>query len=72
MIKNKMIMTKKLADTIMDAHCALAVAAMSSESNGKITVEMMEQAGDFARSSFTALATSFEEAFDAEWEIIGD
>ena len=64
---DKMKMTQKLANDLMDCLCALAISA-----NGRIpeTDEEFEQCKQYAKDTFMTLCDQWEQVTGETWEVI--
>lgn len=64
---DKMEMTQKLANDLMDCLCALAISA-----NGRIpeTEEEFEQCQQYAKDTFMTLCDQWEQVTGETWEVI--
>ena len=64
---DKMEMTQKLANDLMDCLCALAISA-----NGRIpeTDEEFEQCKQYAKDTFMTLCDQWEQVTGETWEVI--
>lgn len=64
---DKMKMTQKLANDLMDCLCALAISA-----NGRIpeTEEEFEQCQQYAKDTFMTLCDQWEQVTGETWEVI--
>ena len=74
MTKEKMIMTKKLANQLMDNLMCVAISATSGaiqDSNGHCNQEQMEFAQEYARQAFCDILEAWEDSTDKQWSITG-
>ena len=74
MAKEKMIMTKKLADQLMDSLTCVAISATGGviqDSNGNCNQEQMEFVQEYARQAFCDILEAWEDVTDKEWNITG-
>lgn len=64
---DKMEMTQKLANDLMDCLCALAISA-----NGRIpeTEEEFEQCQQYAKDTFMTLCDQWEQVTGETWEVV--
>ena len=69
----EMIMTKKLADQLMDTLACVAISAMGGviqHEDGSFDQEQMDYAQTYARNTFCELLEAWEEMTGKEWNII--
>lgn len=70
-----MTMTYKLANTLMETLCCLAISGMITNKDAVITdardlpENMLELAEKFAQTTFQEICGEWEEIFDEEWKI---
>jgi hypothetical protein len=73
---NTMIMTKTLAEELMDNLACLALSAMGGvpvDENGElldIPEEVMEKVSDYAKTTFVQLCDEWKEATGKDWDIV--
>ena len=70
----KMIMTKKLANQLMDTLMCVAISATGGviqDSNGHCNREQMEFAQEYARQAFCGILENWEDRTDKQWSITG-
>ena len=68
----KMIMTKKMADMIMDSLACIAIAASGGvivDKFGEFDEKQIEWASDYARVTFCRLLEEWEEVNEKKWII---
>ena len=74
MTKEKMIMTKKLANQLMDDLMCVAISATGGviqDSNGHCNQEQMNFAQEYARQVFCDILEALEDVTNKEWSITG-
>ena len=72
MEKEKMIMTKKLADQTMETLVCIAISATGGAvmtETGGINAEQLSFANAYAKQTFIKLLSEWEEIIGTEWEI---
>ena len=69
-MKNKMKMSSKLATALMDALCCTYLSAASANGYDIRDEEILNDASNFARSTFREILEAFE-GVDCEWSIEG-
>ena len=72
MEKEKMIMTKKLADQIMETLACIAISATGGATvttTGEINIEQLNYAETYAKEAFIELLSYWEEVMGKEWDI---
>ena len=70
----KMIMTKKLADQLMDDLMCVAISATGGaiqDSNGHCNQEQIDFAQEYARQAFCDILEAWEDYTDKQWSITG-
>ena len=70
----KMIMTKKLADQLMDSLMCVAISATGGaiqDSNCHCNQEQMDFAQEYARQAFCDILEAWEDYTDKQWNITG-
>lgn len=69
----KMIMTEKLANQLMDCLACVAISATGGiiqEVYGDFSQEQMKFAEIYARATFCNILEAWEESMEKEWDII--
>ena len=64
-----MIMTKKLADQLMDTLACVAISATGGVDPENINQKQMEYAENYAKETFCDLLEAWEELTGKEWKI---
>ena len=64
-----MIMTKKLADQLMEALMCMAISATGGVDPENINQEQMEYAENYTKETFCDLLGAWEEVTGKEWKI---
>ena len=64
-----MIMTKKLADQLMETLMCVAISATGGVDPNNIDEKQMEYCGVYANTTFVELLEAWEELTGKEWEI---
>ena len=64
-----MIMTKKLADQLMETLMCVAISATGGVDPDNIDEKQMEYCGEYAKTTFCDLLGAWEELTVEEWEI---
>ena len=64
-----MIMTKKLADQLMETLMCVAISATGGVDSNNINQEQMEYAENYAKETFCDLLEAWEELTGKEWNI---
>ena len=70
----KMVMTEKLANQLMDTLACVAISATGGaieDDNGHFNQEQMEFAQEYARQAFCDILGAWEEQMGKEWNIGG-
>ena len=70
----KMIMTEKLANQLMDDLMCVAISATGGaiqDSNGHCNQEQMDFAQEYARQAFCDILEVWEDYTDKQWSITG-
>ena len=70
----KMVMTEKLANQLMDTLACVAISATGGaiqDANGHFNQEQMEFAQAYARQTFCDILEAWEEQMGKEWDIDG-
>ena len=67
-----MIMTKKLADQLMETLMCVAISATGGVDPNNIDEKQMEYCGEYANTTFVELLEAWEELTGEEWEIEED
>ena len=70
---NKMVMTEKLANQLMDCLACVAISATGGiiqNENGDFNQVQMKIAEEYARETFYNILESWEESIEKEWEIV--
>lgn len=68
----KMVMTEKLANQLMDTLMCVAISATGGaiqDANGHFNQEQMEFAQEYARQAFCDILGAWEEQMGKEWNI---
>ena len=68
----KMVMTKKLANQLLDTLACVAISATGGaiqDANGHFNQEQIEFAQEYARQAFYNILDAWEEPMDKEWSI---
>lgn len=68
----KMVMTEKLANQLMDTLACVAISATGGaieDANGNFNQEQMEFAQAYARQTFCDILEAWEEQMGKEWNI---
>lgn len=68
----KMVMTEKLANQLMDTLACVAISATGGaieDANGNFNQEQMEFAQTYARQTFCDILEAWEEQMGKEWDI---
>ena len=68
----KMVMTEKLANQLMDTLMCVAISATGGaiqDANGHFNQEQMEFAQEYARQAFCDILGAWEEQMGKEWDI---
>jgi hypothetical protein len=68
----KMVMTEKLANQLMDTLMCVAISATGGaiqDTNGHFNQEQMEFAQEYARQAFCDILGAWEEQMGKEWSI---
>ena len=68
----KMVMTEKLANQLMDTLACVAISATGGaiqDANGNFNQEQMEFAQTYARQAFCDILEAWEEQMGKEWDI---
>lgn len=68
----KMVMTEKLANQLMDTLACVAISATGGaieDANGNFNQEQMEFAQAYARQTFCDILETWEEQMGKEWNI---
>ena len=70
---NKMIMTEKLANQLMDCLACVAISATGGiiqNENGDFNQEQMDFVEKYAKETFYNILEAWEESMEKEWDII--
>ena len=67
-----MIMTKKLADQLMETLMCVAISATGGVDPENIDQKQMEYAENYAKETFCDLLEAWEELTGKEWKIEGE
>lgn len=68
----KMVMTEKLANQLMDTLACVAISATGGaiqDANGHFSQEQMEFAQEYAKQAFCDILGAWEEQMGKEWSI---
>ena len=68
-MENKMYMTKKLADALLDALACLAISAIGGDPFDKRTIAIAEK---YARGTFCELCDDMEKDLGKTWVVIDE
>lgn len=70
---NKMVMTEKLANQLMDCLACVAISATGGiiqNENGDFNQKQMDFVEKYARETFYNILEAWEESMEKEWEIV--
>ena len=70
---NKMVMTEKLANQLMDCLACVAISATGGiiqNENDDFNQVQMKFAEEYARETFYNILEAWEESMEKEWEIV--